>query len=161
LIPEDGWLDEQINILNNCPEVFACTILLSKKNLPLSVFPGANNWTPEPVRETELYFEVDTGQHLMLARTKDIIEFLRYAERNGLKYFDEHLRYYVANTKHMKWATAKKTKALHLTWDIYADINHPYTKLKLDINKIHHTFWTTDKTCGFTLYKKNSIVKFE
>jgi hypothetical protein len=32
---------------------------------------------------------------------------------------------------HKKWARTKRATAYHLTWDLYGDKNHPYTKMKL------------------------------
>jgi hypothetical protein len=152
LVPQDGWHEEQCNILERCSEVFACAIGLSDANLPITTFPEAKSWVPPPSRETDLYREADTGHHLVLMRTTDFVGYMNHATKHGTKYVDTEMhRYCRSNGK--RWVTTKNTKAIHLTWNSYNNLEHPYTKLKLSKSLVEH--WNHSKSSDFTVYTKN------
>jgi hypothetical protein len=127
---DKDWLDEEINILKRNKEVFACGITLDKSNLPIKAFPEAKGWIPPDVSEQPNYYEAATGGHLMMLRGKDFAKYINWKNENKILHIDDEMRKYCYDTLHKKWARTKKSKAYHLTWDLYADKNHPYTKFR-------------------------------
>jgi hypothetical protein len=93
LVGGDGWLDEQVALLDRRPEVFACGIRLDMDNLPLARFPDAGGWVP-PLRAVH----------------------------------DDHEE--------------------GLTWDLYAQPDHPYTLMKTGRTLREH--WHHTRYCGLT-----------
>lgn len=157
-VERDGWLDEQIMILEKCPEVFACAVSLDMSNLPLESFPDAGGWVPETI-DRGLYLEGDAGIHLTLFRTSDLRSFLAARRENNWKFRDGYIHNYARATGR-SWARTKTSKAIHLTWDAYKDLNHPYTKMKL--SKSFGEIWNHDKYCSFghfSLKNKTSEIK--
>ena len=145
------WLKEQKNILKNNSDVFSCGISLDMSNLPLKTFPEAKNWIPPDESEQPDYFEVYTGVHLLLMRSKELLSFMDWKNQEDLAFVDGNLHKYCTSVLHKKWARTKNTKAIHLTWDLYHDRNHPYTKFKL--SKSFQSTWYHQKTSDFTLTK--------
>lgn len=133
LLIEDNadWLEEQLSILQNNPDVFACGITLAIDNLPTNTFPEANTWIPADRAEHETYFEVTTGVHLLVFRTRDFMAYWTYMEKQKINFVDSAMHKFCYNIANKKWARTKTSKARHLTWDSYADLEHPYTKQKL------------------------------
>jgi hypothetical protein len=127
---DSDWLDEEIAILDRHPDVLACGVSLDRSNLPLKTFPDAKNWLPDDVAETEHYYETITGCHLLLVGGGDFYDFLNWKNQNDLYSVDGALHQFCYQQKHRKWARTKKAKAYHLTWDLYSDKKHPYTRLK-------------------------------
>jgi hypothetical protein len=150
LISKDrGWLDEEINILKKNREVFACGITLDKSNLPLKAYPEASSWIPPDVSEQSDYFEAATGGHLMMLRGKDFAEYIRWKNENKVLHIDDEMRKYCYQKLGKKWARTKNSKAYHLTWDLYADKNHPYTKFRN--KKSFKQTWDHKKQTGYKL----------
>jgi hypothetical protein len=150
LISSDtGWLDEEISILSKNREVFACGVTLDKSNLPIKAFPEAAGWIPPDVSEQPDYFEAATGGHLMMLRGKDFAEYIRWKNENKILHIDDEMRKYCYQTLGKKWARTKKTKAYHLTWDLYADKNHPYTKFRS--KKTFKETWDHKKQTAYKL----------
>jgi len=143
------WLKEELRVLKKHDDVFAIGTTLSKRNLPLATFPDANGWIPKDIHENRDYFEVNTGAHLLLLRTRELLDFMDWKEKNGLQFVDGSLHRYAAEVIHKKWARTKHTEAYHLTWDLYFDRNHPYTKMKLD--KSFNATWHHSDTSDFTV----------
>jgi hypothetical protein len=129
-------------------------VSLSEENLPIAMFPEARRWIQKPYRETELYYEVDTGHHLVLMRTSGFRDFMEYMTTRKLRYIDSEMHKY-CRSNGKRWAATKKTKAVHLTWDSYSDSNHPYTRLKTSKPIMEH--WNHDKTSSFTIYTKDAV----
>lgn len=143
------WLEEQLQILKN-REVFVAGISLDMSNLPIKSFPEATSWIPEDISVQKDYIEATTGCHLLLFRSKQLVRFVKYKDKNGLSFVDGTLHKYCYDVLHKKWARTKQAKALHLTWDLYANRNHPYTKAKL--KKSFEEIWYHNKKSGFKKY---------
>jgi hypothetical protein len=126
---DDGWLDESIAILAD-PKVFACGVSMSLANLPLAIYPNAVDWVPPPIKEHANYTEGLTGVHLLAMRTIELERFLSYRQRANLPFVDSQMHRYCYSKRRLRWARTRRTIAHHITWDIYADLNHPYTRLK-------------------------------
>lgn len=146
---DTGWLDEEISILRSNPDVFACGISLDKSNLPLRTFPDAGGWIPEDVHEFTDHYEVFTGAHLLLLRGKELAGFMHWKNSQNLPFVDGTMHRYCSQQLHAKWARTKKSAGYHLTWDLYHDLNHPYTKFKLA--KSFRDTWYHDKTTNYKL----------
>jgi len=125
------------NIMDNHHELFACGISLDKRNLPLDNFPESVFWIPEDIHEEEDFYEAKTGAHLLMVRTTDFLKYWKFREDKNESLTDSSMANYCYNSQNKKWARSKKSKALHLTWDSYNDLNHPYTieKLKKSFSK--------------------------
>ena len=144
-----NWLDEQRNILKNHHDVFTCGISLSMSNLPLATFPESKDWIPPDISEQPDFFEAFTGAHLLLFRSKELLSFMDWKNRNDLPFVDGSLHRYCTEVIHKKWARTKRASALHLTWDLYHDITHPYTQFKL--GKSFKQTWYHGKTAAYKL----------
>ena len=149
------WLEEEINILNNNADIFACGISLNKENLPIKTFSDAINWIPLDIKENQDYYEALTGMHLLLLRSSDFIDYLDYRKRNNLKFRDSTMHRFCYEIKNMKWARTKINQARHLTWDSYNDLGHPYTKIK--ISKKFEETWNHELYSPFKVYMKGTF----
>jgi 5'(3')-deoxyribonucleotidase len=149
LIPEKGqWLKEELSIMKHS-DVFACGVSLSRANLPLTAFPDAESWIPPDLREEKDYFEAYTGGHLLMFRGKQFATFMKWKNKRDLNFVDGIMHDYCYKELGMKWTRTKHATALHLTWDLYADKDHPYTKRKLDVS--FRDMWYHKRTTNFTL----------
>lgn len=132
LVLEDKYSFIEIkNILDNHHDLFACGISLDKRNLPFDNFPEAEFWIPKDISEEDDYYEARTGAHLLMLRTIDFLKYWKYREDKNESFTDSSMANYCYNIQNKKWGRTKKSKALHLTWDSYNDLNHPYTVEKL------------------------------
>jgi hypothetical protein len=148
---DQDWLGEEMKILKNNKNVFACGISLDMSNLPIKAFPEAKSWIPPDVSEQPDYYEAATGGHLMMLRGKDFAEYIRWKNENKVLHIDNEMRKYCYDLLHKKWARTKKSKAYHLTWDLYADKNHPYTKFRSQ--KSFKETWNHSKKAAYKLYE--------
>lgn len=144
-----GWLDEEISILDKNRDVFACGISLDMSNLPLTNFPEATDWIPADKCSQEDYYEVYTGAHLLILRSKELIQFMHWKVKQDLPFVDGILHRYCTEEVSKKWARTKTAKGYHLTWDLYFDMDHPYTKFKM--SKTFQKTWYHDRTSPYTL----------
>ncbi len=149
----DGWLQKQIDVLETCPEVFACAIYIDDKNLPIEAFPNAKIWLHKPRSITDKYIEVATGHHMVLLETKYIKPFLKFIRERNMKYLDVSFMKF-ANSLKKKWTTIKDIKLVHLTWDLYSDLSHPYTVMKLGKSLQNH--WNHSRVSNYFIYTKNN-----
>lgn len=145
---DKGWLKEELSIMRN-PEVFACGISLSRSNLPLKAFPEAESWIPDDISEHNKFYEAVTGGHLLLFRGKEFASFMVYKEKHGKKFVDGEMHKYCYDIIGKKWARTKKSEALHLTWDLYQDPDHPYTKLKT--SRSFEKTWYHNEKSGYKI----------
>ncbi|QDU92539.1 glycosyltransferase family A protein [Lignipirellula cremea] len=129
LVPDsDDWLEEELAVLQAHPEVFACGIRLDLANMPLKTFPDMQfSWSPVDRGD---YLEALTGGHHLLLRGPDFQAFMNYRRRKNLRFVDSVMHQYAARQRR-RWAATRDSSAVHLTWDMYADLEHPYTKLKV------------------------------
>ncbi len=127
---KDSYIEIK-NILDNHYNLFACGISLDKRNLPLDNFPESVSWIPEDISEEVDYYEARTGAHLLMLRTSDFLKYWKFREYKNESFTDSSMANYCYNSQNKKWGRTKNSKALHLTWDSYNDLNHPYTIEKL------------------------------
>jgi hypothetical protein len=144
-----GWLDEEISILKNNPEVYACAVSLDKSNLPLKAFPEAKGWVPPDISVQDNYYEGRTGAHLLLLSSTSVLDFLDFQQERKVPFVDSSMHYYCYNELHKKWARTKDSTVYHLTWDLYKDPEHPYTKLKTQ--KSHEDTWYHQEASDYKL----------
>lgn len=142
-----SWLDEEKEILNNNAEVFTCGISLNMFNLPLKAFPEAVNWIPLDRAVYDGFIEAVTGVHLLLFRGDELASFVDWWRENKTPFVDGELHKYCYEVIGKKWARTKYSKARHLTWDLYADLEHTYTKKKTSKN--FRSTWLHQKTASF------------
>lgn len=124
---------EIFNVLNTNDDVFSCGISLDMSNLPIDVFPESKNWIPQDICEHDNFIEARTGAHFLMLRTSYFLEYWSYRKKKNLRFLDSTMANYCYNNL-KKWGRTKYSSARHLTWDSYADINHPYTKEKFRKN---------------------------
>lgn len=148
-VEDTHWLQEQKKIMSRNRDVFACGVSLDMSNLPLSTFPHANDWIPADMSTQKNYYEAFTGTHLLMLRSKDLFACTDWLAENSLASVDGTFHKYCYEEAGKKWARTKKAKAYHLTWDLYADKNHPYTKFKL--SKSVQETWYHDHASSFKL----------
>ena len=155
-----NWLDEELAIINKFEDIECCGINLSPKNLPKdnpyfnqnsnSIY-NCENWEPDKFGNIENdYVEADTGVHLLLFKRNLFDEFITARKENGWRFLDENLRNFVKLNKKLRWVITKKNYGLHLTWVIYNDSEHPYTKLKMTPD--FYKFWRHFDYCFFSIY---------
>jgi hypothetical protein len=128
---DPDWLEEQVHILNNNREVFACGVTLDQSNLPLETFPSSRGWILEDRATHEDYHESLGGIQLVLMRGAELAAFVEWLRVHGFPFIDNLLRRYCYEAVGMRLARTKRTQAYHLTWDLYHDIDHPYTQYKM------------------------------
>ncbi|HSX29869.1 MAG TPA: hypothetical protein VLE73_04905 [Candidatus Saccharimonadales bacterium] len=150
LVSSDAdWLDEEVGILKHNPDVLACGISLDMSNLPLKTYPESTGWIPPDISEKPDYYEAVTGGHLLMLRGRDFSDYIDWKNSSGADHIDSIMHKYCYETKHKKWARTKKSKAYHLTWDLYADKNHPYTKFRS--KKTFKETWHHTQTATYTV----------
>lgn len=147
------WLSEEKSILNKHSKVFACGVDFISDNLPLRQFEDAINWIVKPINIYNDYLECPTGMHLLFMKTDELRKFLRYMKNNKLKFKDSIILNYCYNVLGKKWAKTRNNKFIHLTWNVYSNLNNPYTKYKM--SKSHDEFWYHNKYCDFIVHTLN------
>lgn len=141
------WLHEAEQVMKHS-EVFACGISLSKANLPLKAFPEADQWIPPDINSSGPYIEARTGCHLLFFRGKELAKFLDWSHHQKSFFVDGELHRFCYEVLGKKWARTKN-EAYHITWDLYSDTSHPYTRQKLD-KSFRQTWYHRDES-DFTL----------
>jgi len=144
-----AWLEEELSILKKNPDVFACGVSLDMSNLPLKAFPEASSWIPPDRAEYPDFYEATTGGHLLLMRGQGLYEFMGWKEQTGLHFLDGSMHRYCYEVLGAKWARTKRNTAYHLTWDLYQDKKHRYTKLKTA--KTFDETWRHRESAPYTL----------
>jgi hypothetical protein len=152
----DKLLDEILNIIDNAENIFSCAADISDENLPIEVFPQASHWIPIPI-DHGWYLECATGGHMLTLKTKYLVEYLNFIKETGEVFCDGGMRKFCLNSNR-KWVKTKFNKFKHLTWDLYKDLNHPYTKMK--VQPLADIFFNA-QYCEHDLYFKvsNEIIK--
>jgi hypothetical protein len=151
---EGDFLSEEIGILDNNEDVFACSVTIDLNNLPLANYPEAGLWIPPIINRYPAFNEGVTGAQLLLIRTKDFLEYLKYVKLRQLKFVDGSMHQFCYQALKKKWARTKKSTCIHLTWDIYSDKNHPYHQWKSQFN--FQALWYHNEYCSFQLFTKDS-----
>ena len=149
LVGDDGWLDEELALIDGHPEVFACGVRLNEDNLPLAVFPDAGSWVPPPMARHDEYDEGLTGIHLLMLRGPDLAAYSRYRATGALSFVDSTMHNFSYGVLGQRWARTIRSSARHLTWDLYAQPDHPYTRMKTGKSLREH--WHHARYCGVTV----------
>ncbi|QTF49041.1 hypothetical protein qu_146 [Acanthamoeba polyphaga mimivirus] len=152
-IEDSNWIDEQLSILDKCPNAFVCGCLLDYSNLPIETIPDSVGWIQKYTDRGDYNVGI-TGTVFNLYRTPVLIEAMKYLNDNGLKYLDYHLHHYHHEIKNMIWTCTKKAKSYHLTWDLYADPENPYTIYKL---RNYKTMWFNNTEASYQLFEHDDI----
>ncbi|NET42670.1 glycosyltransferase family A protein [Okeania sp. SIO2B3] len=151
LIPDKGWLDEQITILNQCPEVFSVSSELYYHNAPHRLRAEIMKIGIKSVNE--IYNERLAGWWLKTFRVKDWKDFLAFRKKHKIFFHDRSAYDYGKFYKNQKSVLTLNSKSYHLTWD-YA--NAEYLQLKKSLGEVSKHSWYQNKYSGFTLMKENS-----
>ncbi len=143
------WLDEEISILKD-NKVFACGVSLDMSNLPVKSFPESVDWIPSVIKETNKYYISNTGIHLLMIRSNEFIEAQNVLKSKQLKFLDSNF-HSIADSQKMYWTRTKISTAKHLTWDLYTNKKHNYTRYKV---KNKESIWNHDKISSYDEYYK-------
>lgn len=149
LVPSsESWLNEELAVLKRNREVFSCGVTLSKSNLPIATFPESTHWIPDDIAETPNYIEALTGAHLLAFRSKELVQFLSWINKEQLNFVDGNLHKFAYDVLHKKWSRTREASAYHLTWDLYSDLKHDYTVFKT--SRSFNDIWHNNQTAAFT-----------
>ncbi len=152
---EDNWIKEERRALRLNPSLFCIGITFDMANLPLKTFPDASGWIPPDISRGGIgYFEALTGMHFVMFRSQGLISFLDHKLKTGDNFIDGNIKKYVYETLHKKWGRTKRSQGVHLTWDLYHDLEHPYTKLKT--GKSFHDTWYHNESSSYKLMEFNA-----
>lgn len=151
IVNNADFLTEQIHIMDSHPELFACGVSLCTDNLPLNNYPEANTWIPNDIAVHEDYIETLTGAHLTLIRSQDFMHYLTYSKQMNYKILDVMMHEFCYKVLGKRWGKTKASKAVHLTWDVYADSNHPYQQWKSQMNL--NQLFIHDNYCTYEVYE--------
>ncbi|WP_379134714.1 glycosyltransferase family A protein [Paenibacillus sp. sgz500958] len=151
IVNNADFLSEQIHIMDSHPELFACGVSLCTDNLPLNNYPEANTWIPNDITVFEDYIETLTGAHLTLIRSEDFMLYLIYSKQMNYTILDVMMHEFCYRILGKRWGKTKISNAVHLTWDVYADSNHPYQQWKSQMNL--HQLFVHDNYCSYEVYE--------
>ncbi len=150
---DKNWLDEQKFIINKYADIDCCAINLSSENIPKNGPWDTQGWLAENNGTVyDDYIHASTGIHLVLFKKELFNNIIDWRKKNKQRFIDYNLAFYV-NSINKRWAITKFNKGLHLTWDIYNDISHPYTQMKL--KQGYNSTWLHFNYCFFTKYNKD------
>lgn len=134
LLPlEDGWLDEEQTVLRRHPEVFCIGGTLDMANLPLQTFPDAGDWIPADRADHGDYVEAFTGAYFLMFRGVQLGALMAYLDEQDQRFRDGVIAGYCYDRLGLRWARTRRARFVHLTWDLYQDAEHPYTRFKRDV----------------------------
>jgi hypothetical protein len=85
----------------------------------------------------------------MMFRNAGFKQWMDYMLLNGLTWCDTNIHAFGQNILKMKSAKTKNTKSYHFTWDLYNDLNHPYTKERLENTNI----WNQNKESTYEVFE--------
>ncbi|ERT08193.1 glycosyl transferase 2 family protein [Lyngbya aestuarii BL J] len=150
LIPDKSWLDEQITILNQCPEVFSVSTPLYYDNAPPKQREKAQTI---PIQsKNSFYQECIAGWVLKTFRNSDWKDFIDFRKKHNIFFHDRSAYDYGKLYKHKKSVLTLNSKSYHLTWD-YADSE--YLTVKKSLGETTNNPWYHDRYSGFLLIREN------
>lgn len=148
---DENWLDEEISVLEQNKEVFVVGMDMLLSNLPK--VKNAENWVPPAISlENKNYLMGNTGGWCLLYRKQDYLNCFNSLISKSIVPIDSHQGQYCTSIGKI-WARTKKAKVYHLTWDLYNNPEHPYTKFKR--NKGFRKIWLHNNYSGYTIYKND------
>lgn len=157
IISEDNnWIEEEINIVNNNPEVLCCGMPLSMVNFP-KIPEFQKNKPPESsIISGKDYYEGDLGWCALLFTMDKFLESYTWVKRYFKIFLDGYFQLFCL-LSHYKFARTKNALAYHLTWDDYSypDKNE-YGKWKLSLS--YKEIWLKKQTSSFTIYTNKNCV---
>ena len=148
------WLSEQIKIVDKYSDTFVCAVDLSLDNLPINEYPGCEGWYPKSYNILNDCSEGDTGVYLLLFKKDRFISLMNYIHKNNKIFIDATLHKY-CRENNLKWRRTKRSKAYHHTWDLYTQVNHPYTIMKNEKN--NNDLWNVTKRSNYKSYELDSF----
>ena len=156
-VEQPDWIEEQRRILQAHPDVFACGLTLDMRNLPVKAFPEAVHWVDKGTEQSDCFL-ASTGLWLLLMRAEGFRKFIDFHRQHDYPRFsDTLLRKYCKRTLGQKWVRTKVAEAYHLTWDRYANLNDPYTRMKttVGLRKLfqHHRY------CSFEVHTPTGVAR--
>lgn len=140
---------EVLDIMKHNRGVFACGSSLDMSNLPTKTFPDSIHWVPPDKSEQAEYYEAITGGHLLALRVNEFLRCMAWLDKTNQAFVDGNMHTYCYEVIHRHWARTKNTMSYHLTWDLYNNKDHPYTRLKT--GKSFADTWHHKKTSTYTL----------
>jgi len=136
----DLYVENSVDTFNelvknlNFDNIGVSCVDLCLKNFPNSI-PGSDSWLPNKTNETDEYIECATGIHLCTIKKENLFLFKQ-------TFLDNHI-HTIANQSGLRWVKTKKSKAIHLTWDLYSPGNE-YFEFKKNNN-----LWNHSLTCNY------------
>lgn len=116
-------------ILNQHEEVFCVSSRICMDNLPTKTFPEATQWVPK-FTEAGDYLVGPGPHHFVMFRSVDIRPMVKWLRDNGQTWVDMSIDSF-AKSRNQCFAILKDHWHWHLGWDAYADMEHPYTKMRM------------------------------
>ncbi|MDJ0557166.1 MAG: glycosyltransferase family A protein [Microcoleaceae cyanobacterium MO_207.B10] len=150
LVPDKGWLDEQITILEKCPEVFSVSMPLHYDNAPPKQKEKVMKIPIES--ENNFYKERIAGWVFKTFRTSEWKDFLAFRKKHKIFFHDRSAYDYAKLYKNKKSVLTLNSKSYHLTWD-YA--NAEYLQLKKSLGEVSRHSWYQNQYSGFVLIQEN------
>lgn len=142
---EEGTHQEAISILNNKDnsDLGLCSVEFNLCNLPRKIYPECDSWVP-PVQAVRSDCTIgNTGYQYLVFRTSVYKLYMEHVKVRELVMDTDLYNFLLRHS--LKWGRTKLHKLIHLTWDIYADPDHPYNALKAKLRR-DDTLWRDDKT---------------
>lgn len=136
LIPDKGFVEEQISTLEKYDDIVACSTPLYDINLPLESFPNCGNWIPSRTC-VEDYCYPQGGMHMVMVKSEFLILTVEIFNRNRIPFLDSNFNLFIEK-QGKKWVVCKNSHSYHLTWDLYKDTNNEYTRLKIKEGFFHN-----------------------
>lgn len=146
---DTGWSIKQKELLDRSASILTCAVNIDTSNMP----SGQENYFNPVMRsdkETDVIF---TGNHMLLFRSNELIDIIKYLDTKSLPYKDSYLHMYCA--EHGKsWVRLKSPKFYRHTWDFFSVPNHPYLVEKQRRISNKDIFDHKDM-CNYTLHVKD------
>ncbi|MBT3298732.1 hypothetical protein HN385_07410 [archaeon] len=155
IVEKSGWLEEQMYILDKYPDTYACGVKMSMENLPsIKLHPDANKWYPKSSKITKDYEDGETGLNFLMYKTLVLKQFLDFIRDEKLTLMDTTMHVHCNHITRLQWRRTRNSECYHLTWDLYKDLKHEYTKLKT--TKTREEMWFHGNYCDYSVYENNS-----
>ena len=155
---EPTWLQKQMSYMEADKNIYACAVSLSRENMPPIEIRYFGTNPVEDKGEYELILSGHTNSHMLLIRSKDIVDTLNFLKAKGKTFTDCALGAYRNAHSNRTWIRIKTPLFYRHTWDYFKIPNHPYMNYKHNFN-MQRRF--TIMRCGYTLYTKDNETRFD